>query len=88
MDPGVIQLLRLAGSTYLPFLIANEVAVEQRAASVKLEALGRVFEQTPFRYQVKCLRRLRHKFAALEGSTKRRTEELLEATGCLSAFRQ
>jgi glutathione S-transferase len=88
VDPGVVQLLRLAGSTYLPFLIANEVAVEQRAASVRVDALGRVFEQAPFRYQAKCLRRLRHKFAALEASAKRRTEELLEETGCLPAFRQ
>lgn len=88
IDLGVKLLLRLAGQTYLPFLLANAAAIENGENVVEMEAMGLRFEQAPFRYQAKCLRRLRAKFNALGGRTRRRTEEVLDEAGCLRPFRQ
>ncbi|WP_316398732.1 glutathione S-transferase N-terminal domain-containing protein [Bradyrhizobium sp. 33ap4] len=86
IDEGVKQLLRLAGDVYLPFLQANETAVEYQASVVEMEALGFPFRQAPFKYQAKCFRVLRDKFRKLEGAARARTVSILEETGCLKAF--
>lgn len=63
--PVVAELVRIAGAVYVPFLRANEAAVEDGANTFRMEALGLSYEQGTFKYQIKCLRELRHRYAAL-----------------------
>ena len=86
IHPGVVDLLRLAGEAYLPFLQANMRAVEEQADTVALEIFGHPYEQAPFRYQAKCLRRLQNEYAVLQGDTRQRMREVLGDTGCLAAL--
>ncbi|HEX2891524.1 glutathione S-transferase C-terminal domain-containing protein [Vineibacter terrae] len=84
--PATADLLRLAGETYLPFLLANEAAVEGNKETVSMTALGFPYEQAPFRYQAKCLRWLRQEFDALPGTAREQTASILRETGCGEAF--
>lgn len=86
LPEAVTALLRHIGEVYLPFLIANARAVAAKAPSFGLELLGHRYEQAPFPYQAKCLAWLREGYAALTGEPKRRTREVLAATGCLAAL--
>ena len=86
IHPGVVELLRLAGEAYLPFLQANMLAVEEKIDTVALEIFGHPYKQAPFRYQAKCLRRLQSEYAVLQGNTRQRVREVLGDTGCLAAL--
>ncbi len=67
--PGpTIELLRLGGEIYLPFLLANAKAIAAGEDRFEMELLGKPYGQTPFPYQVKCFAWLREEFAALEDS--------------------
>ena len=76
-------LLDLAGSVYLPFLAANHEAYEAGASDVQLTALGHAFRQHPFKYQVKCLTRLRQTFSRLDAAALGAVAPVLDETGCL-----
>lgn len=78
--------LRLAGEVYLPFLTANAAAFDRGEKTFSFEAFGARFEQTTFKYQVKCLEWLRDEFARLAGESRERTETALRDTGCLDAL--
>jgi glutathione S-transferase len=84
-SPGamLMDLLRLAGEAYLPFLAANARAFEDGADALSVPILGVTFTQAPFRYQAKCYRTLRTAFAALEPGVRSQLEPLLAETGCL-----
>ncbi len=60
------ELLALIGRDYLPFLLANDEALRNNSSVVSLSLRGRVFQQRPFRYQQKCLYRLRSLYASRE----------------------
>ena len=79
----VLDLLRLAGNVYLPFLQANAAAVARGEREVALTLLGRPYRQNSFRYQAKCLFWLRAEYAAVTGAAKTRLDAVLEETGCL-----
>lgn len=79
----VLDLLRLAGATYLPFLEANARAVEHGKPEVALTLLGRPYRQNSFRYQAKCLAWLRSEYAAVAGAARTRLDAVLDETGCL-----
>ena len=83
----VLDLLRHAGTVYLPFLAANAAAIDAGQAEVATTLLGRPFRQSSFRYQAKCLRWLRAEYAGVQGPSKRRLDEVLQATGCLPYLR-
>ncbi|TKW74610.1 MAG: glutathione S-transferase, partial [Bradyrhizobium icense] len=85
-DPGraVVDLLRLAGETYLPFLHANAEAIEEGRDTLRVRLLGHDFAQAPFKYQAKCYRALRSAYAALEPGTRARVQPVLSQTGCLA----
>lgn len=76
-------LLELAGAVYLPFLVANAEAHAAGAEWVALTALGHDFRQRPFKYQVKCLERLRAAFAALDQEARRAVAPELAQSRCL-----
>jgi len=86
LSGATTDLLRLAGETYLPFLLANEAAIEHGRETVSLTVLGLPYAQAPFRYQAKCLRWLRQEFEALSGEARAQTAALLRETGCGAAF--
>lgn len=80
-DPGfapvVAELVQIAGATYVPFLRANERAAEAGAETFRMEALGLPYEQGVFKYQIKALRELRSRYAALNEAAKDAVDPLL-----------
>lgn len=85
--PSVLrELLRLVGSDYLPFLVANEQAAQQDSEALSVMLRGQRFEQAPFRYQVKCLSSLRTAFAQLDAPSRERLAPVLGGAGCLSVL--
>jgi hypothetical protein len=80
---AVGALLKIAGDDYLPFLVANASAFEQGSPLARHESAGLVYEQAPYKYQVKCLRELRTAFDQLSDGARRELEPLLDETGCL-----
>ena len=75
-------LLAIAGEVYLPFLVANADAFAQGRDRLEITAWSLPYVLTPFKYQVKCLERLRERFAALPGADRAALRPLLERTGC------
>ncbi len=84
LAPAIEALLAMAGEEYLPFLLANEAALEAGADTVKLSIDGLVLEQAPFKYQLKCLHKLRESYTALATSSREAIAPLLEKHGCLA----
>ena len=87
LRPAVEALLKIAGEDYLPFLVANAHAWEEKSPMVHHESSGLTYEQAPYRYQVKCLADLRQKFAALSAEARDEISPLLEQTGCAKHLR-
>jgi glutathione S-transferase len=83
LPEGVLDLLRLAGEAYLPFLHANAEASDKGAEQFSIEVFGRRYTQAPFRYQVKCLHWLREEWAGLSSEARTRVEPVLRETGGL-----
>lgn len=72
-------LAALCREVYLPFLAANAAALERRDDDFELQIRGRAWRQGTFRYQAKCLARLRERYAALEGRDRQRVDGVLGA---------
>ena len=70
-------LMALCREVYLPFLAANDAAVRAGEDEFAVELRGRRWRQGTFRYQAKCLARLRQRYAALDGGARRRVEAAL-----------
>lgn len=75
--PVVAELVRIAGQVYVPFLRANEAAAEAGEATFRMEAMGLPYQQGTFKYQLKCLRELRARYAALEGAARSAADDVL-----------
>lgn len=82
LPDATIELLRLVGEVYLPFLTANAQAVESGQDRFETELIGMPYAQKPFPYQAKCLSWLREEFAALPASKRTEIESILRETGC------
>ncbi len=83
--PAIIPgLLKIAGSCYFPFLIANAQALAKGAETFSVVLEGRPYTQGTFKYQVRCLKDLREAYAKLDTSTKAKLGPLLDAAGCLA----
>jgi hypothetical protein len=80
---AVMDLLALCGEAYLPFFKANAEALQAGADEVALDIWGTTYRQQPFRYQGKCYRILRERFAALDGEARERLNSVLDKTVCL-----
>ena len=87
LPAAVIELLRLAGELYLPFLRANARAAAKAEPSFSLTLFGKPYAQAVFGYQVKCLAWLRAELAGLTGAPLARTRAVLEQTGCWEPLR-
>ena len=82
LPDAVHAMLREAGSTYAPFMIANAAALDSGADEVVCEIRGDEYRQAPFKYQAKCLQWLREAHAALDDDARRTVDEILAGTGC------
>ena len=82
----VEKLLHIAGEFYFPFLLANARAHQAADEEFSFEAGGMPYSQGVFKYQVKCLARLRQAYQSLSESAKNELQELLQKTGCLSVL--
>ena len=80
------RLLALAGELYLPFLVANDEAWRDGAPRLTLQVWGLEYTLSPFRFQVKCLARLRERYAALDPGSRARLAPVLAASGCIEAL--
>ncbi len=83
LPDAVASILKVIGSVYLPFLIANAKALAAGEESVRLTALGHDYRQGVFKYQAKCVADLRARYAALPDAARVRIEPLLADAGCL-----
>lgn len=83
----VHALLREAGSTYAPFMLANAAALDTGAEEVVCEILGHEYRQGPFKYQAKCLQWLRDEYAALDDAARTTVDGILDGTGCETLLR-
>jgi glutathione S-transferase len=84
MSPAVGALLDLAGEAYLPFLVANQAALESGGGRVRIEAHGLGYEGAPYKYQRHCLTELRRAYGGLSLEARDQLDPLLEAHQCLA----
>jgi len=82
LPKATLDLLRLAGELYLPFLSANAAALEAGRKQVELTVFGQTYAQSPFGYQAKCYAEIKRRLAALEGEPLARVRGVLDETGC------
>ena len=79
-SPAALELLRISGEVYAPFLIANARAVEAGVSSFEFAAMGHGFAQGPFKYQVKCLADLRQRYSALDDENRQLADKWIGET--------
>jgi len=83
LKPVVESLLAEFGRVYVPFLLANEAATEAGEDTFGMEVDGLPYSQGTFKYQVKCLRELRHRFGKLDADARAKVDPILEENNCL-----
>ena len=85
-----IDLLKLVGKWYVPYLIANDSAFKGGRKSFEIELNdGNIsWKQPTFKYQSKCLEWLRGKYLALSSFDKSRIDMALNCTGCMHLITQ
>lgn len=81
--PVVGKLLEQVGTVYAPFLLANAAAMEAGEETFHIEAMGKPYSQGVFKYQIKCLRELRHRYHKLEADARTKVDPILDKNGCL-----
>ena len=82
LKPVVQSLLAEVGRAYVPFLLANEAAMQADEKTFRIEVDGMPYEQSTFKYQRKCLADLRARYAALTADARARIDPVLDAAGC------
>lgn len=87
LPPAVTGLLKIAGHTYFPFLLANAAAFEAKQETFSVQLLGQTYTQGTFRYQQRCLWDLRERYKALDAATRERIDPILKDAGCLEPLK-
>jgi len=81
-SPAVETLLAEAGKVYVPFLLANAAAAEAGEDTFRIEVDGLPYEQGMFKYQLKCLRDLRNRYAGLSADARATIDPILDQANC------
>ncbi len=71
-SPAALDILRVAGEVYAPFLAANAAAFKAGEEEFSFSAMGHDYAQGTFKYQVKCLADLRSRYGALNANDRER----------------
>ena len=79
----LVALLEEIGRLYLPYLVANDVAVRAGAHTLETELDGQVWTQNPFPYQSKCLCWIKDGFADLSEQDANLLRTQLRHTGII-----
>ncbi len=87
LPPAITGLLKIAGNTYIPFLLANAAAFEKKEPTFSVRLLGQTYTQGTFRYQQRCLWDLRERYKALDAAARDRIDPILKDTGCLEPLK-
>ena len=80
---AVMDLLGLCGEAYLPFFKANADALQAGDEEVAVDIWGTTYRQRPFKFQGKCYRILRERFAGLGDDARNRILLIIYKTNCL-----
>ncbi len=78
-----MDFLGLCGEAYLPFFKANADALQAGDEEVAVDIWGTTYRQRPFKYQGKCYRILRERFAGLDDDARDKILPILDKTDCL-----
>jgi glutathione S-transferase len=81
--PVAEALMAEFGRVYVPFLLANEAAAEAGEDTFSIEVAGLPYSQGTFKYQLKCLRELRHRYGKLDAETRAKVDPILVQNNCL-----
>ena len=79
-------LLEEVAKVYVPFLLANNRALENGEEEVHCEIDGRPWRQRTFPYQAKCLRWLRSAHAQLDEEDRAAFDSMIAGSGCEELF--
>lgn len=79
-------MLTLSGRLYVPFLLANEAALNAGETSFQVDLDGHPFSQDTFPYQVKCLTVLRREYGDLDDAARAAIDPTLQEAGWLPAL--
>ena len=82
LAPSLLALLREAGRTHVPLLLANARALKAGSKQLQATIDGLTWQQPVVNYQGKCLRWLREEFAALAPAEQAAATDILERSGC------
>jgi len=77
--PVVVELVRISGEVYAPFLAANARALEAGEERFAMQAMGLPYAQGSFRYQARCLADLQTRYDALQAPARAAVDPLLGA---------
>jgi len=86
LTPTLRALLEEIASVYVPFLLANNEALENSSEEVTCTIRGREWKQRTFPYQAKCLRWLRSAHASLDPGDREAFDGMIAGTGCEELF--
>lgn len=86
LGTSAIALVRFAAEFYLPYLRANELALQASAPSFAFEVDGMTYCQAPFRYHGKCYRVLRDEYRAIPHTQRAAVAEILREARAADYF--
>ncbi|WP_169543993.1 glutathione S-transferase family protein [Sneathiella aquimaris] len=80
---SLLDIFRELGRGYVPVMLANAKALINADKEVKTEIQGKLWTQSPFPYQGKCLQWIREKYEHLDDGDRKVVTDILAETGCL-----
>jgi len=82
----ISDLLAEIGATYAPLLLANAEAIGRGETHFEAGVRGRLWRQSVFPYQLKCLRALQAQYSDLSNAERASLDPLLIGSGCERLF--
>ena len=85
------DILQFASDVYLPFLAANNQALQEERKTVEVtlwpHSSPLVHSQPAFKYQQKCYQRIRQSFSKLPQEAQEKLIDMMSHTSCLRYIR-